>query len=124
MDYQAGIHDSGERQQFSTGAVRDTASGKPRIDLISPFALQRLGVWLDLGATKYSERNWEQGMPISRAMASLCRHVEQAKAGDRSEDHIAAIMCNAMFIAHYEEMIKRGCLPAELDDRPDYGPTP
>jgi hypothetical protein len=116
-----GMHDSGDRQQFDTGAVRDTATDKPRIDLISPFAKRRLGEWLRKGAAKYAERNWEKGMPISRVLASLERHLTAYEAGDSSEDHMAAVMCNAMFILHYEEMIERGNLPAELNDRPDYG---
>ena len=118
------MHDSGERQQFATGAVRDTAGDKPRIDLISPFALRRLGTWLELGARKYKTRNWEAGMPISRCVASLCRHIESYKAGDKDEDHLAAVMCNASFIMHYEEMIARGVLPGDLDDMPEYKAPP
>jgi hypothetical protein len=29
------MHDSGERQEFGTGAVRDTTTGKGRFDLIA-----------------------------------------------------------------------------------------
>jgi hypothetical protein len=114
------MHDSGKRQHFGTGAVRDTADDKPRMELISPFAMRRLGEWLRLGAIKYSDRNWEAGMTITRCLASLLRHAEDYLAGDNTEDNMAACMCNAMFILHYEEMIRRGVLPKELDDRPDY----
>ena len=114
------MHDSGQRQEFATSAVRDTAEGKPRPDLVSPFAMKRLGRWLALGALKYSERNWEKGIAIGRSFASLCRHVEDYKAGETDEDHMAAVMCNAMFIIHTEEMVRRGVLPAELSDMPDY----
>ena len=117
------MHDSGNRENFSTGAVRDTASDKPRPDLISPFAEERVGHWLRLGAIKYSEHNWERGIPNSRCFASLRRHVMRYQQGDRSEDHLAAVIFNAMAIAHNEEMIRRGMLPAELDDMPDYGPA-
>jgi hypothetical protein len=41
-----------------------------------------------------------------------------------AEDHAAAMMCNAMFILHYQAMIERGVLPASLDDRPNYQPSP
>jgi hypothetical protein len=116
----AGMHDSGERQEFDTGAVRDTAGDKPRMELISPFAIRRLGTWLGLGAKKYADRNWEKGIPITRCLASLLRHAEAYLAGDSEEDHMAACMCNAMFILHYEEMLKRGVLSRELDDRPRY----
>jgi hypothetical protein len=40
--------------------------------------------------------------------------------GKRDEDHLAAIMFNAMALIHYEEMIERGLLPAELNDMPNY----
>lgn len=116
------MHDSGKREEFEGGAVRDTAEGKPMIHLISPFAIRRLGVWCGLGAEKYSPRNWEAGMPLSRVMASLCRHVESMKAGDMDEDHAAAVMWNAMAFMHYEQMIDRGVLPDELHDMPDYYP--
>ena len=116
------MHDSGKRQQFDTGAVRDTAEDKPRIDLISPFAKRRLGAWLSAGAKKYKERNWEQGMPISRCVASLERHVAAYQAGETEEDHMAAVMCNAMFIMHYEEMVKRGVLAPCINDMPNYKP--
>jgi nucleoside 2-deoxyribosyltransferase len=118
MDRQ--MKDSGERQKFNTGAVRDTATGKPRPDLISPHANLREGAWLRLGAEKYKERNWEAGMGISRCIASLARHLESYKLGLRDEDHMAAIRCNAGFILHYEEEIKAGRLDAGLDDMPHY----
>lgn len=116
------MHDSGEREEFPTGAVRDTAAGKPRLGLISPFALRRFGAWLTAGAMKYSPRNWERGMPFSRVVDSLERHVQAFKAGEVDEDHLAAVMCNASFLIHYQEMIRTGVLPAELDDMPRYEP--
>ena len=44
---------SGKRQEFTTGAIRDTADDKPRLDLISPIMQDRLGHWLRIGADKY-----------------------------------------------------------------------
>jgi len=117
------VHDSGKPQEFVTGAVRDTNATKARPDLISPFALWRLGEWLRTGAEKYTERNWEKGIPLSRCLASLVRHTLQYMMRDRSEDHLAAVMCNAMFMLHYEEAMRRGVLPSELNDLPSYRPT-
>jgi hypothetical protein len=114
------MHDSGNRQLFASGAVRDSADDKPRPDLVSPFAMERLGEWLRLGAQKYKERNWEAGIPISRCVASLSRHLMKYQQGARDEDHMAAVMCNAMFVIHLEEMIRRGVLPADLLDMPTY----
>ena len=114
------INENKPNEIYKTGAVRDTDAGKPRPDLISPFAIERLAMWLAQGAEKYEPRNWEKGIPISRCVASLERHLMKMKQGDESEDHVAAIMCNGMFIAHFQEMINRGVLPAELDDLPRY----
>ena len=97
------MQDSGERQQFSTGAVRDTTEGKGRFDLISPELMFRLSKWLEAGANKYSDRNWEKGMPISRCMDSALRHLFKYLAGWKDEDHLAAALCNIMFIMHFEK---------------------
>ena len=114
------MEDSGKREQFTTGAVRDTAEGKSRPDLISPYAQLRKGDWLRLGAEKYAERNWEKGMSFSRCIASVCRHLFQYMMGKINEDHLAAIAVNCEFLMHYEAMIEKGLLPKELDDLPKY----
>jgi hypothetical protein len=116
-----GMKDNGKLQSFGKDrAIRDTTEDKPRPDLISPFAEERQGDWLRMGAAKYAERNWERGMPFSRCVASLRRHVMRYQQGMRDEDHLAAIMFNAMALIHYEEMIERGVLPASLNDMPTY----
>ena len=97
------LQDSGERQNFETGAVRDTATGKGMPSLISPELIFRLSKHLELGAQKYKARNWEAGFPYSRVMDSLLRHVFQYIDGDNSEDHLAAITCNVMFLMHFEK---------------------
>ena len=116
------IKDSGERQGFDTGAQRDTATGKPRLELISPIFLNRLGAHLGAGAEKYDARNWEKGIPLDRSMASLLRHLNQYREGLRDEDHLAAAACNIMFLIHTEEMARRGVLPASLMNMPSYVP--
>ncbi len=116
----AELKDSGTRQEFATGAVRDTATGKPRLELISPIFNNRLAAWLVAGAAKYADRNWEQGIPMDRTMASLLRHINAYREGLRDEDHLAAAACNVMFLIHTEEMVARGLLPKELADIPSY----
>ena len=114
------MKDSGKRRSASTGAHRDIDDNKPRIDLISPFMLERLGKWTGEGARGKGERNWEKGMPLSWFLASLCRHLNSYQQTKDDEDHLAAILWNAMALAHGEEMISRGVWPVELDDLPDY----
>ena len=119
------MKDSGKRQDFSTGAVRDASEGKPMLSLLSPFMLVRVGLWLTAGALKYSARNWEKGMPFSRVTDSMFRHLLAWMEGRTDEDHLAAIITNATFLMHYQEMIKRGVLDASLNDMPDYSkPVP
>jgi len=113
--------DSGRRDTLQTGVVIDAASqDKCRPDLISPFAAERLGNWLALGAKKYAPRNWENGIAASVNLASLERHLMLFKQGDRSEDHLAAVMCRAMFMLHFEETEKRGITSCNLLDLPMY----
>lgn len=114
------LKDSGDRREFPTGARRDMASDKERPDLVSPFALRRVGRWLGLGARKYGERNWEKGMPFSVFYASLMRHALKYAMGWRDEDHLAAIIFNAQAIIHFEET----GLAGELDDMPHYQDGP
>ncbi len=101
------IKDSGARQEFASGAVRDITGQKPRPDLISPFFMERLGQHLGQGAKKYSPWNWAKGIPNSRCYESLMRHLMQFAKGDTDEDHLAAAACNLMFMIHNEEVGKQ-----------------
>jgi len=114
------MKDSGQREIFGSGAVRDTTENKSRPDLFSPLAMERIGEWLRLGSVKYGEYNWMKGIPISRCFQSLYRHLLKYQQNDRSEDNMAAIAANAMMILHFEESIKRGLLHPSLLDMPKY----
>ncbi len=103
-----------------TGAQRDNQEGKYRFDLIGLHMLKRLARLLERGARKYAERNWEKGQETSRTLASLWRHVVAYQEGDREEDHLAAIVFNAMSIMHVEGEVLAGRLPAALLDLPFY----
>ena len=116
------LKDSGHRQVFDSGAQRDREVGKGRYDLISPLMLKRLADVLEKGSIKYSSRNWELGMPMSRCIDSASRHIHQYLEGQREEDHLTQGLCNLMFAIHIEEQIMRGNLPKELNDLPNYLP--
>jgi hypothetical protein len=109
------IHDSGERQTFKTGAVRDPSSGKGRYDLISPYATFRLALHYEAGAKKYEDRNWEKGIPASRCFDSAKRHLDKWLMGKTDEDHLAAAAWNVFAIMHFEA-VKPGMI--------DVGPKP
>lgn len=115
MEFDGRMNGTGEMTDFGADAAkRDVTTGKGRPDLISPFALERLGKWCELGAIKYGDRNWEDGMPYSRMTASMTRHVLSWMMGKTDEDHLAAIMWNAMGIMHYQSV------SPEWDDMPKY----
>ena len=81
-------------------ALDDT--GKPRPDLIPGSCMLRIGEHFRKGAEQYGERNYQKGIPQSRHLASLCRHLEQYKRGDTDEDHLAAFITNGIFMMFNE----------------------
>lgn len=112
------LKQSESKQEFSTGAQRDSQKDKSRPDLISPVFLDRLGTLLAKGAEHYGERNWEKGMPLSRFLASAFRHLLQTIDGQEDEDHAIQCAFNLMGYVHTQHRIKAGLLPAELNDMP------
>ncbi len=98
------IKDSGERQEFASGMVRDTANGKTSFlsVLVGPM-LNRWAKHLTKARTeKYPDPmpgrpNWtlaEGEAEYIRAKESAVRHAMQWAAGERDEDHAAAVFFN------------------------------
>lgn len=114
------LKDGGTRVDAGTGGLKEETGHRGAYELVSPLALHRLAVHLEKGAEKYEERNWEKGILYGRLIQALIRHSLQFLAHMEDEDHLAAVMCNAMFLMHYQELIKSGKLKIELDNRPDY----
>lgn len=95
MDYVT--KDSGKREEFATGMVRDTQDDKPRYDLLDRAFLKRGAELMARGAKKYGENNWRKAATeeeLSRFKASAVRHMFQWLDGDTSEDHAAAVAFN------------------------------
>lgn len=89
--------DSGKREEFSTGMVRDTQDDKPRYDLIDRTFLKRWAELMARGAKKYGEENWRKAateVELARFKASATRHLFQWLDGDISEDHAVAVAFN------------------------------
>jgi len=106
------LPDSGKREDFDTGAVRDTQENKGRYDLITPIGMRRVAIHYERGAQKYDERNWEKGIPASRCFSSAKRHLDKWLMGMDDEDHLAAAVWNILAIMHFEEVLP------EMIDRP------
>lgn len=110
-------------ETLSTGAVRQKTAGRGCYELMSPFVLERDAKIYEWGAVKRGYRNWEKGMPFSRCIQSIFRHLTQFMTRQNDPDHgdcLAAIRFWCATLMHYEEMIKRGLLPKSLDDMPHY----
>ena len=114
------MKDSGERDQYTGGAVRDRRDGKGRYDLISPIALERLAKVYEEGGKGKGDRNREQGIPLSRFLDSAMRHIQQYLRGMRDEDHLTQAAWNLFGAIHTDDQVSRMNLPMELDDLPDY----
>ena len=113
------LKDSGQREEFSTGAIREPNLDRGRYDLIPPIPLRNLAIHYERGAKKYADWNWAKGLPLSRHLNSAIRHLMQFAEGDRSEDHLSACVFNVFAIAHDLEMIDKGKLPQEINDLPN-----
>lgn len=122
------IKDSGVRENFSTGSVRDTNEGKGRFDLLPFEGIEVLARHFQAGSKKYGDRNWEKGQPMSRLLDSALRHTFKWLGGQRDEDHLAAACWNLICALTIRERILKRQLPDSLDDLPNLSgvddPTP
>ena len=114
------LKDSGTREKFGDGAVRDGEVGKGRYDLLSPLATHRLSLWMEAGGIKYDDRNWEAGMPLSQYIDSAIRHLKKFECGLEDEDHLAACLWNIHCLTHTKIAIEQGLLSKGYDDLPYY----
>lgn len=89
------IYGQGEMENIPNGGHRESNKGRGRFDLIPYEAIEALAILFEKGADKYGERNWEDGVPVSRCINSMCRHAMKAASGMTDEDHLAAVMWNA-----------------------------
>ncbi len=105
-----------ETHTFESGAIRDKKNGKGRFDLLSPFAAMRRAIVAEWGAANRGPRNWEKGIPLSRVLDSVLRHVTQYVAGDNSEDHLAQASFWLDAAMHYEVLCGAGKLPSSIID--------
>lgn len=97
---------SGSTHTTETGAVRE-ALGIPYTRHIPLEAIAAAAASLEYGAKKYSDRNWEKGLPWQQMIDSLKRHIEDFERGhdydngdDGSDLHqVCMIMASAMMLS-------------------------
>lgn len=102
-DRPGGFQDSGERREFETGAVRDMASGKGRMDLLPWAGILAVSKHCENGAKKYGEHNVDKGIPTSSLCDSAARHLAKYLDGHEDEDHLVAAAWNLLWALQMRE---------------------
>ena len=92
-----------KNRTFDSGSKRDDDSNKPLVNHLTAYVRLRFGYLLREGANKYGKNNWQKGQPDETALESLHRHLAKYEIGDRSEDHLSAIIFNVQLIMKNEE---------------------
>lgn len=122
------IKDSGEKIQFESGMVRDTAKGKPKFELAldGPMFkrwaqhLTRACRNADGSPGKYETRNWMKATgdaELDRFIESAFHHFVQWLDGETDEDHAAAVFFNINGAEYVRERMRTA--PTGLSDSLD-----
>jgi hypothetical protein len=117
------IKDSGKRESFDSGMVRDTEDGKLDYSLVLDGPMfKRWAAHLTKGAAKYAPRNWMKAAgqdEYDRFKRSFLRHMVAYLDGQRDEDHAAAMVFNINGMEYVREQLEEG---PDVHDDPSWGP--
>lgn len=89
---------------------------KVDMDLLSPFALEKIAQVMTYGKKKYGTNNWRGGIVYSRLLAAVMRHLNSYRRGETLDpetglSHIAHASCGLMMLLEFEDT------RPDLDDR-------
>jgi hypothetical protein len=112
------LKDSGARQEFSTGAVRDVAGGKGRMDLLPMRAIMEVSKLYEAGCLKYGDRNWERGINTHCYVDSMMRHMAKFMLGQNDEPHLVQACWNVLCLLDTLLRIRDGSLTDNIYDLP------
>ena len=102
---------------FESGSQRDDDKNKPLPNHLDAYLRLRFGYLLRMGANRYGKNNWQLGQPDESSLESIHRHLAKYELGDRSEDHLSAIIFGIQLIMKNEQI-------SGLDADVFYIPTP
>jgi len=110
-----------------TGGQKETRPA--RFDLLPWDQLWRVAELYAYGATKYEDHNWAKGYDFSLSIAALERHMARFTLGEDLDEeshqpHLASVVFHALALMRFEQEIKAGRMPADLDNRFKILPTP
>lgn len=89
------INNQGEKETKEGQGTRESNARRGRFDLLPYEALEALAIWYELGAEKYGDRNWEDGLEVADCINRMTRHALKVCNGWTDEDHLSAVMWNA-----------------------------
>lgn len=81
-----------QSREFESGAKRDSNNNKPFVHNLKGYTRLRFGYHMTKGSLNYGDGNWLKGMPTDSYLESVDRHLAKYMDGDRSEDHLSAII--------------------------------
>ena len=110
------LPNSGQHAEYDTGAIRDSKIGNGIPSLMPIEALRVAAKRFEDGAIHYGTNNWQKGIPLSRYVDSLYRHLWQWMEDEKDEDHGGAIIWNVMCMIQTKKWIEQGKLPRDLND--------
>ena len=95
---------------------RKSDTGKLRFDLLPVRPLAEVARVYTIGAGKYGDRNWENGLTWGRVFAAMLRHAWKWWGGERydledGQHHLASVAWCALALMEYEVTCPK------LDDR-------
>lgn len=113
------LKDSGKREEYTSGMVRDTDEGKTLWHLVADGPmLYRWAIHLTKGAVKYAARNWMKAAgeaEYERFKASAYRHFMQWYRDERDEDHGAAVFFNINGAEYVRAKLETGGIQKYID---------
>jgi hypothetical protein len=94
-------------KEFDSGAK--SSAERARYDLCEPVAFERWAKRMAKGAASHGERNYQKGAndPVFKRdrINHLIEHAMKYASGDRSDDHLAAVMANAGMLIWMEHQV-------------------
>ncbi len=111
-------------QTFESGAK--SSAERDRFDLCELVALQRWARRMAKGAASHGERNYQKGANdaafVRDRINHLLEHAMRYAQGDRTDDHLGAVMANAGMLIWLEEHNVSGSALSYDDARADPRP--
>jgi len=105
------VKDSGKREEYKSGMVRDTDDGKINFSLVLDGPLiERLATHLTKASKKYGKGNWllaDGTEELNRFKESAFRHFVQWFKNHDDEDHFSACVFNLNAYEYLKEKLNK-----------------